>query len=73
VREQAIKRGQVWRNRKSGKEVCVEAVIVLSASIRYPYQDIRWCSVAKPRRRGACFSEYWHKNYELIRDAGSQA
>jgi hypothetical protein len=64
-----IEVGQQWRNKKTGTTVVVETVIELSTNPAYPFQDIRYYTTTpnKKARRGACYSEYWHRNYERLK------
>jgi hypothetical protein len=65
--EPAIKRGQVWRRKKTGALVRVVSVKNV-ARASAPYYDVAWENVVKPFRRGMSYEEYWYKNCELVED-----
>lgn len=60
-----IEAGQVWRRRKDGRLVRVERAINTGTS-RSPYFDVRWRTIEAPTRSGACFEDYWLRDYELM-------
>jgi hypothetical protein len=63
---EGIKDGQVWRRKKDGRLVVVTAVLRYYAATS---PDIRWATVDRPKRTGACFEPTWLRNYEPTKAA----
>lgn len=65
---QHIKVGAIWRRKKTGGLVRIIATRN-QGSDREPYYDIRWQTVAKPKRAGNSYQEYWLRNCEPTGEA----
>lgn len=64
-----VRPGQTWRRKRDGALVIVESVIDVGSALN-PYLDIRWKSA---KRRGACFEDFWLRDYEPVTDESSEA
>lgn len=59
--------GQIWMRRRDGVKVVIRALHRFERSC-----DVRRQTIAKPRRRGACWDHNWHTRYQLS-SAGKDA
>ena len=70
-RPDPIKPHAIWRRKRDGRLVRVLRVQNVANSYSEPYFDVQWEATGEgwPRpRRGACFEDYWRRDYELTEE-----